>query len=194
MSAPPDPLRRFRERFAAAQLQEPADPTAAALATAAPDGRPSVRIVLVKEVDERGFRFYTNLGSRKARELAENPHAALCFYWPTLAEQVRAEGPVTPLDPEESDAYFAARPRAAQLGAWASRQSEPLGGRTELLRRVAAITARHPLGAVPRPPFWGGFRLKPERLEFWRAGEYRLHDRELYRRVGDGWSVELLYP
>ena len=194
MSAPPDPIEKFRSRFAAARREEAADPTAAALATATPDGRPSVRIVLVKEVDERGFRFYTNLGSRKARELAANPQAALCFHWPTLAEQVRAEGPVTPLEPEESDAYFAARPRAAQLGAWASRQSEPLSGRAELLARVAAVTAKHPVGEVPRPPFWAGFRLLPERMEFWKAGEYRLHDRELYRRADGGWTLELLYP
>lgn len=194
MSAAADPIERFRERFDAARRQEPADPTAAALATATVDGRPSVRIVLVKEVDERGFRFYTNLGSRKAHELAANPRAALCFHWPTLGEQVRAEGPVSALEAAESDAYFASRPRAAQLGAWASRQSESLAGRGELLRRVAAITARHPFGAVPRPPFWGGFRLLPERMEFWRAGEYRLHDRDLYRRVDGGWSVELLYP
>lgn len=194
MNAPPDPLARFHDRFAAAQKQEPSDPTAAALATADSRGRPSVRVVLVKEVDERGFRFYTNLGSRKARELFANPYAALCFHWPTLGEQVRAEGPVTELEPAESDAYFAARPRAAQLGAWASRQSEPMSGRAELLRRVAAVTARHPLGAVPRPPFWGGFRLAPEAVEFWRAGEFRLHERELYRRSGDGWQVESLFP
>ena len=194
LSAAPDPLARFRERFAAAQQQEPADPTAAALATADAEGRPSVRIVLVKEVDERGFRFYTNLGSRKARELFANPRAALCFHWPTLGEQVRAEGPVAELEPAESDAYFAARPRTAQLGAWASRQSEPMGGRTELLRRVAAVTARYPVGTVPRPPFWGGFRLLPETMEFWRAGEFRLHDRDRYHRSGDGWQVESLFP
>jgi pyridoxamine 5'-phosphate oxidase len=150
--------------------------------------------VLVKEVDAQGFRFYTNLGSRKARDLADNPRAALCFHWPTLGEQVRAEGAVTPLPAEDSDAYFAARPRTAQLGAWASRQSAVMTGRGELLRRLAAATARFPAGAVPRPPFWGGFRLVPDQVEFWRAGEFRLHERELYRRDGGLWAVEPLFP
>jgi pyridoxamine 5'-phosphate oxidase len=194
LTAAPDPLARFRERFAAAQSQEPADPTAAALATASADGRPSVRIVLVKEADATGFRFFTNLGSRKARELAANPHAALVFHWPTLGEQVRAEGAVAPLPAADSDAYFAERPRVAQLGAWASRQSAPMAGRDELLARLAEVTARFPADPVPRPPFWGGFRLTPVAVEFWRAGEFRLHERERYERRGQGWTVETLFP
>jgi pyridoxamine 5'-phosphate oxidase len=195
LSAPAggDPLARFRERFAAAHAKEPADPTAAALATATADGRPSVRIVLVKDCDARGFRFFTNHGSRKAAELAANPRAALCFHWPSLGEQVRVEGDVERLPDAESDAYFAARPRVSQLGAWASQQSRPLAARAELLERLQEVEARYPAD-VPRPPFWGGYRLVPETVEFWRAGEFRLHEREVYRRQGDGWAVEALYP
>jgi pyridoxamine 5'-phosphate oxidase len=189
-----DPIARFQELFAAARARETSDPTAAALATADLDAAPSVRMVLVKEVDDRGFRFFTNLGSRKARELADNPRAALCFHWPTLQRQVRAEGPVEPLQGEEADAYFASRARESQIGAWASRQSAPLAARAELEERCARVAERYAGAPVPRPPFWGGFLLVPERIEFWSGGEHRLHDRELFRRQETGWSLERLYP
>jgi pyridoxamine 5'-phosphate oxidase len=151
-------------------------------------------MVLVKWVDEAGFRFFTNLGSSKARALAGNPRAALCFHWPTLERQVRVEGVVTRLPDAESDAYFASRGRDSQLGAWASRQSEVLGSREELIDRVAEVTARYGAGAVPRPPFWGGFLLAPRLIELWSAGEHRLHQRERYARDGDRWTKDLLYP
>ena len=189
-----DPIALFNELFAAARSSETADPTAAALATADRDGRPSVRVVLVKSVDQRGFRFFTNLGSRKAREIEENPRAALCFHWPTLVHQVRIEGAVEPLPAAESDAYFAERPRDSQIGAWASRQSAPLASRQLLEERVERASERFAGGPVPRPPFWGGFRLVPEVIEVWSGRDYRLHDRQLFRREGGRWSVERLYP
>ena len=192
--SPADPLALFRDLFAAAAARESADPTAAALATADAAGRPAVRMVLVKGVDEAGFRFFTNLESRKASELAANPRAALCFWWPTLARQVRVEGDVTRLDDDASDRYFATRPRDSQLGAWASRQSAVLVSREELLRRVAEAAARYGGRSVPRPPFWAGFLLAPQTIEFWSAGDHRLHERERFRREGDGWAREWLYP
>ena len=191
---PADPVARFQELFAVAATRESADATAAALATADASGRPAVRMVLVKGVDEAGFRFFTNLESRKAVELAENPRAALCFWWPGLGRQVRVEGDVTRLDEAASDAYFASRPRESQLGAWASLQSSVLGSREELLARVAETTARHEGRAVPRPPFWAGFLLAPRTIEFWSAGEHRLHERERFQRQGSGWTREWLYP
>lgn len=194
MSASDDPLARFAQLFARAAHDAPFDHTAAALATAARGGQPSVRIVLVRDVDERGFAFFTNYASRKGRELDENPVAALCFYWPWLDEQVRAEGPVSRLTPGESDAYFASRPRGSQIGAWASLQSEPLGSRGELESRWRDMTRQFEGAAVPRPPGWGGYRLVPERIEFWKAGAFRLHDRMLYTRTGDGWTAVALYP
>jgi len=189
-----DPIARFQELFAAARARETADATAAALATAGLDGAPSVRMVLVKEVDAHGFRFFTNLGSRKARELEENPRAALCFHWPTLQRQVRVEGPVEPLPGEEADAYFASRARESQIGAWASRQSATLSARAELEERCNRVAERYAGALVPRPPFWGGFLLVPERIEIWSGGEHRLHDRELFHRQATGWSMERLYP
>ncbi len=194
MTAPADPIARFQELFAAAREREVADPTAAALATADADGRPSVRMVLVKTADASGFRFFTNLGSRKVRELEQNPRAALCFHWPTLAEQVRVEGAVEPLPPAEADVYFAARPRESQIGAWASRQSATLSSRQLLEERFARVAERYAAMPVPRPPFWGGFLLVPEAIELWSGRDHRLHDRLLYRRDGEGWSVERLYP
>lgn len=190
-----EPLARFRELFALAHQRESADPTAAALATAGADGRPSVRIVLVKTIDDGGgFRFFTNLGSRKSREMAENPWAALCFHWPVLGRQVRVDGEVQPLGNDEADAYFATRPRDSQLGAWASRQSAAIGSAEELEARVERVRERFAEGPVPRPPFWGGYRLLPDSIEFWTARQHRLHDRELYRRAGAGWLRERLYP
>ena len=189
-----DPIAAFLRWFAEARQRETSDATAAALATADADGRPAVRMVLVKLVDERGFRFFTNHGSRKARELEENPRAALCFHWPVIARQVRVEGAVEPLPDAESDDYFASRGRDSQVGAWASRQSAPLQSRELLEERCARVAERYADGPVPRPPFWGGYLLVPERIELWSGREHRLHDRQLFRREADGWSVERLYP
>lgn len=191
---PPDPVARFHALLERARAASPADPTAAALATADARGRPSVRVVLVKAFDARGFVFHTNRASRKARELAENPRAALCFHWPSIGEQVRAEGEVELLPDAESDAYFATRPRGSQLGAWASRQSAPLGAREDLVAAVREVDARFAGGDVPRPPFWGGYLLRPEAIEFWTSADDRLHQRALYVREGAGWRVSLLQP
>lgn len=192
--APDNPIERFRRLFAEAREREPYDATAVTLATATPDGRPSARVVLLKEADERGFVVYTNLGSRKARELDANPRAALCFLWPTIGRQVRVEGTVERVDDKEADAYFATRPRGSQLGAWASRQSAPLPSREELLESYHGAEARFAGGEVPRPEFWGGYRVMPERIEFWESRDDRLHVRTLYLRDGDGWRHESLYP
>lgn len=189
-----DPVARFHALLERARQAAPFDPTAAALATADAAGRPSVRVVLVKTFDERGLVFHTNRESRKARELAENPRAALCFHWPAIAEQVRAEGEVERLSDAESDAYFATRPRASRIGAWASRQSAPLASRDELVAAVRAAEERFAAGEVPRPPFWGGYLLRPDVVEFWTGAEDRLHHRALYVREGDGWRVSLLQP
>lgn len=190
----PGPVPTYLEWLAQAEASEPSDATAAALATAAPDGAPSVRMVLVRGCDERGFVFYTNLGSRKARELRDNPRASLCFHWKSLTRQVRVEGTVEPVTDEEADAYFASRPRESRLGAWASRQSEVLAGRFELEKRVAETVLRFPVGPVPRPPFWSGFRLRHERVEFWQQKPFRLHERVVHVRDGDAWRTEQLFP
>lgn len=190
-----DPIARFHETLARAAAAAPGvDATAAALATADAAGRPSVRIVLVKAADARGFVFFTHRDSRKGRELAENPRAALCFHWPAIAEQVRVEGAVAPLDDAASDAYFATRPRESQLGAWASRQSAPLADRAALLASLAEVERRFGGGPVPRPPRWGGYVVAPDAIEFWTSGAGRLHHRTVYRRDGRGWSACLLQP
>jgi pyridoxamine 5'-phosphate oxidase len=164
------------------------------LATATRDGRPSARMVLLRGVDERGFVFYTNYTSRKGRELDGNPHAALCIHWPTLDEQIRVEGRVERTTDEESDAYFTSRPRGSQLGAWASAQSRPLAAREQLEEEYRVVEKRFVDRTVPRPPFWGGFRIIPERIEFWYGRPDRLHDRLVYTRDGDAWKIERLYP
>jgi pyridoxamine 5'-phosphate oxidase len=190
-----DPIGRFQELLAEAARTETADPTAMALATADSAGQPSVRIVLLKAADARGFVFYTNLRSRKGRELAENPRAALCFHWPAIGWQVRASGTVELVTDEEADTYFASRPRGSQIGAWASRQSEPLADRSELTARFHAVEERFGDGAVPRPRFWSGYRLLPVEIEIWRSDEFRLHHRTRYRRLSDGgWDATLLQP
>jgi pyridoxamine 5'-phosphate oxidase len=189
-----DPISRFLEWFEEAKRREPELPEAMALATADPAGAPSVRMVLLKDVDRRGFVFYTNLDSRKGRELTANGKAALLFHWKSLHRQVRVEGPAEPVADAEADAYFASRDRGAQIGAWASEQSRVLTGRLDLEKRVAKFAAQFGLGKVPRPPFWSGYRIVPERIEFWSEGSFRLHDREVYTRSGDGWRIERLYP
>jgi pyridoxamine 5'-phosphate oxidase len=188
-----DPVARFQAAFARAQAAEPHDASAMTLATVDARGRPAARVVLLKGADARGFTFFTNFGSRKARELEAHPFAALAIHWPASLLQVRVEGGVTRVADDEADAYFASRPRESQLGAWASRQSEPLASREALEARVAELAARFPT-AVPRPAFWGGFRLAPEAIEFWHAGPHRLHDRFLYTRSESGWTMTRLNP
>ncbi|APR83129.1 Pyridoxamine 5'-phosphate oxidase [Minicystis rosea] len=188
-----DPIALFLEAFAKAKATEPHDATAMTLATADARGRPSARMVLLKSADARGFTFFTNFGSRKAQELAENPYAALCIHWPASQQQVRVEGRVERATDAEADAYFATRPRESQIGAWASKQSAPLASREALEAEARAVNDRFP-GPVPRPPFWGGYRLVPDRIELWHAGPGRLHDRFVYTRAGDGWTMERLNP
>lgn len=191
---PEDPIALFKSWFAEATQAEPSDANATALATADASGRPSARMVLLKDVDAKGFVFYTNRESRKGLELQANPRAALCFHWKSLARQVRVEGGIEPVADAEADAYFASRDRASQIGAWASRQSRPLESRFALERRIAEFTAKFHVGTVPRPPFWSGFRLVPAAIEFWRERPFRLHDRTVYHRDGSAWSVRKLYP
>lgn len=190
-----DPIALFRDWFAAAGVEQVPEGTAMALATATPDGAPSVRMVLLRGFDERGFVFFTNYESRKGRELAANPRGALLFYWADQGRQVRVEGSVERVSPEESDAYFASRPRGSQLASWASRQSRRLADRAALEQAWDEARRRFAGGPVPRPAHFGGFRLVPAAFEFWQRGEHRLHERRRCVRTPDGsWRWELLYP
>jgi len=189
-----EPLRRFAKVYERASRDAPFDPTAMALATADADGRPSVRMVLLRGADELGFRFFTNYRSRKGLELEAGSDAALCFYWPWIDEQVRVEGATERLSPEESDRYFASRARGSQLGAWASAQSQPISHRYALLREVVAVEMRFVGRAVERPPHWGGYLLRPRRIEFWSAKPSRLHERILYEREEGAWRSVRLQP
>jgi pyridoxamine 5'-phosphate oxidase len=188
-----DPLERVRSWLGEAAAAGVPEPEGAALATASPAGRPSVRFVLVRGVDERGLRFFTNYGSRKGRELDANPYAALALWWPGLQRQLRAEGPVERLDAAESDAYFASRGRGSRLGALASRQGSVIAGREVLDARIAELSERYD-DEVPRPDWWGGYLLRPDVVEFWEGRPNRLHDREHFLREGDGWRSERLSP
>ncbi len=189
-----DPIEQFRVWFAEAERSEPHDANAMAIATVGADGTPSARMVLMKDFSSRGFVFYTNYESPKGEHLLATPKAAICFHWKSLGRQVRIEGAVETVSDADADAYFASRPRDSQIGAWASRQSRAMKGRFELERQIAHCAAKYALGAVPRPPYWSGFCVVPERIEFWRQRAFRLHDRLVYQRAGDGWSTERLYP
>jgi pyridoxamine 5'-phosphate oxidase len=191
-----EPFRLFRAWFEEASRSEPADPNAMAVATVDADGMPNVRMVLLKGFDEQGFVFYTNLDSQKGRELVGQPRAALVFHWKSLTRQVRIRGDVRQVEAAEADAYFASRPRMAQIGAWASRQSAPLESRLAFEKAVARYTAKYPIGTIPRPPNWSGFRIVPRSMEFWHDRPFRLHDRIEFRRAapGEPWTKTRLYP
>jgi pyridoxamine 5'-phosphate oxidase len=188
------PIEKFKQWFQEAQAASDPNEDAMSLATSTPDGRPSVRIVLFKGLSGGGFCFFTNYESRKGKEILHNPWAAITFYWPTLARQVRIEGRVEKLSTEDSDRYFNSRPRGSQLGAWASLQSQRLDERRTLEERVDQFTQKYKGEDVPRPSHWGGFRLMPEVIEFWQGKENRLHEREVFRHTHKGWQTELLYP
>ena len=194
MSHPTDPIPLFKEWLAEAEQSETVNPTAMALATAGANGAPSVRMVLLKDVDERGFVFYTNSESQKGIEIVENPRASLCFYWKSLLRQVKVDGPVSKVSQEEADAYFATRSRSSRIGAWASKQSRPLESSFELEKQIAAYTAKFNIGNVPRPEFWEGYRVYAERIELWQERKFRLHDRIVYNRKKSGWVSQRLYP
>jgi pyridoxamine 5'-phosphate oxidase len=190
----PDPMGQFRTWFEKVIEADLHEPNAMILATATRDGRPSARTVLLKGYDERGFVFYTNYEGRKASELEANPACALLFYWGELERQVRIEGRAVRLSGEESDAYFASRPRGSRLGAWASEQSRPVENRSILEERVKALEAEYEGREIPRPAFWGGYRVQPDSIEFWQGRENRLHDRLVYGRIGGGWKMQRLQP
>jgi len=191
---PADPLVKFQAWFNQATASEPTLPTAASLATATRDAVPSVRMVLCKSWSQEGFVVYTNLSSPKAEDLRENPRASLCFHWKSLKRQVRVSGPVNPVSDEQADAYFAARDRGSQLGAWASRQSSPLPNPLALEAGVAKYAAKFGVSTVPRPPFWSGFVIQHQRVEFWEEMPFRLHRRVVWRRADQGWETEGLFP
>ena len=190
----PDPIVQFHEWFETVIDADLHEPNAMILATASSDGKPSARTVLLKGYDERGFVFYTNYVGRKANEIEANPMCALLFYWGELERQVRIEGHASRLSGEESDAYFVGRPRGSRLGAWASEQSRPVEDRSVLEERVRALEAEYEGREIPRPPFWGGYRVEPEEIEFWQGRENRLHDRLVYRREHGAWRIERLQP
>lgn len=190
----PNPIERFQAELLLSKTEEPFDATATALATADASGRPSVRYVLLKEVEERGFVFFTNEESRKGSDMNANPRAALAFFWPKRYVQVRVEGSIAKLPAHESDAYFRTRPRDSQIGAWASQQSRLLSSRDALDQAVEDYRVRFGSDDIPRPAYWGGYCLKPERIEFWNGRPNRLHDREVYLFDGGSWRVERLYP
>lgn len=189
-----DPLLLFRRWFDQAAAAGVDEPNAVTLATSTPDGRPSARVVLLKGLDDRGFTFFTNYDSRKGRELAENPHAALCFLWHPLERQVRVEGTAGRIADAESDGYFASRPAGSRLGAWASAQSRVVADRGVIERQQAELERRFAGGDIPRPPHWGGLRVRPEVVEFWQGRPNRLHDRIRFTRAGTGWVRERLSP
>ena len=194
---PADPIERFRQVYALAEKIDRTiirEPNAMALGTVEEGGQPAVRIVLLKAFDERGFVFYTNYEGRKGRHLLAHPKAALCFYWAPIDIQVRVEGTVTKVTDEEADAYFATRNRVSQIGAWASRQSEPLETPSALDERMAQYEKKFEGRDVPRPDYWSGFRVAPDRIEFWKGRPNRLHERHLYTKAGKGWKIETLYP
>lgn len=193
-AAAEDPYALFDLWLAEATTAEPNDPNAAALATVSADGAPSVRVVLLKTVDSRGFAFFTNLDSHKGRDLRANPRAALNLHWKSLGRQVRIEGRVERVSDAEADAYYATRPRGSRIGAWASKQSQPLDDRATLEGRVAEFDGQFDGDDIPRPDFWSGFRIVPDKIEFWQGRQSRLHDRLVFRREKDGWTTQFLYP
>lgn len=194
MSTPLDPIAEFKSWLEDATRAGVAEPTAMALATSDADGVPNVRMVLLKQADAAGFVFYTNLESRKAEELRARPLASLCFYWAELKRQVRVHGRVQPVTEAEADAYFASRARLSQIGAWASRQSQPMAHGLELEQACAGVMLRFGVGDVPRPPFWSGFRVVPDRIELWTERPFRRHERRLFTRDGSGWEMQRLFP
>ena len=189
-----DPVSLFHDWFEKAKVSEVCLPEAMSVASVAPDGRPSTRMVLLKHADEHGFVFYTNLTSRKGREITANSYVALLFHWKSLQQQIRIEGVAEPVTDEEADDYFASRDRGAQIGAWASDQSSPMESRFDLEKRVAQYTAKFGVSKVDRPPFWSGFRVVPDRYEFWSEGQFRLHERLIYQKEGTNWRTERLFP
>jgi pyridoxamine 5'-phosphate oxidase len=189
-----EPFRLFSEWLADATASEPNDPNAMALATVDAEGLPNVRMVLLKGVDDGGFVFFTNYESDKGRELLAHPKAALCFHWKSLRRQIRIRGAIVPVSAGEADAYFVTRARGSRIGAWASKQSRPLESRFALEKAVAAYAAKFAIGEVPRPDYWSGFRLTPVAIEFWKDGQFRLHDRVRFTREGQGWARARLYP
>lgn len=192
---PTDPLETFHDWLNQAKESEINDPAAMAIATSTKNGKPSVRMVLLKQADQDGFKFHTNTESQKGNELAENPQVALCFHWKTLRKQIRVEGIIEQATQQEADEYFASRPRARQIGAWASQQSRPLNSRKNLEDRIKELEKQYPEDTkVPRPDYWQGYRVKPEKIEFWWDNPDRLHDRFTYTKTGKSWDIQRLYP